>query len=45
MQWLIVLIVLVAVVGLVAWGARTFRPEIDRARRIRRAQRNGELDR
>ena len=29
----------------VRWALRTFRPEIDRARRIRRANRGGELER
>lgn len=41
MELLLTLLVLVglAVAGL--WAYRTFRPEIDRARSIRRAHRNG----
>ena len=40
MEWLLVWIVLglvAAVVGAVSWGRRYFRHELDRARRIRRA--------
>ncbi|MBU8793379.1 MULTISPECIES: hypothetical protein [Micrococcus] len=47
-ELLILIVVLaVAVVAVVAvrWALRTFRPEIDRARRIRRANRGGELER
>ncbi|WP_282447840.1 hypothetical protein [Micrococcus lacusdianchii] len=44
MDFLIVLVVLGALVAVGLWAFRTFRPEIDRARRIRRAHRNG-LDR
>lgn len=44
MEWLIVLLVVVAVAVVGGWAFRTFRPEIDRARRIRRAHRDG-LDR
>ncbi|MEE1620564.1 hypothetical protein ACQ3I4_10505 [Zafaria sp. Z1313] len=33
---------LVAVGSAVVWGRRTFRHEIDRARRIRRSRRNGD---
>ena len=42
---LILLVVLVVAAVATRWALRTFRPEIDRARRIRRAQRGGELDR
>lgn len=41
MEWLIVLLVVVAVAVVGGWGYRAFRPEIDRARRIRRANRGG----
>lgn len=41
MEWLIVLLVVVAVAVVGGWAYRTFRPEIDRARRIRRANRGG----
>lgn len=44
-ELLIVLLVVVAVVVAVVWALRTFRPEIERARRIRRANRGGELRR
>ena len=44
-ELLITLLVLAAAVVAVVWAVRTFRPEIDRARRIRRANRNGELHR
>ncbi|MDK1278653.1 MULTISPECIES: hypothetical protein [unclassified Arthrobacter] len=39
MELLIILAVVVAVVGTVAWGRRHFRREIDRAKRIRRSNR------
>ncbi|GAA3294602.1 hypothetical protein ACFFON_12425 [Arthrobacter citreus] len=42
MELLIVLAVVVAVAGGVAWGRRSFRSEIDRAKRIRRANRDGQ---
>ncbi|WP_273544390.1 hypothetical protein [Arthrobacter jiangjiafuii] len=41
MEILIVLAVVVALAGAVGWGRRHFRREIDRAKRIRRANRNG----
>lgn len=41
MELLIILAVVVAVVGGVAWGRKSFRREIDRAKRIRRANRDG----
>lgn len=45
MDLLITLLVVLAVVAAVVWGLRTFRPEIERTRRIRRAERGGELRR
>lgn len=46
MPELLILIVVLAVAAVaVRWTLRTFRPEIDRARRIRRANRGGELER
>ncbi|RBO89900.1 hypothetical protein DE149_101208 [Micrococcus sp. KT16] len=46
MPELLILIVVLAVAVVAArWALRTFRPEIDRARRIRRANRGGELER
>lgn len=39
MELLIILAVIVAVAGAVAWGRRTFRHEIDRTKRIRRSNR------
>ena len=45
MDLLITLIVVAALAGAVLWGMRTFLPELDRARRIRRAERNSELKR
>ncbi|MDY6055942.1 hypothetical protein [Micrococcus sp.] len=44
-ELLLTLIILAVASVAVGWGLRTFRPEIDRARRIRRAHRGGELDR
>lgn len=41
MEFLIFAAVAAAVVGAVVWVRRHFRQEIDRARRIRRANRNG----
>ncbi|MGW9403237.1 hypothetical protein ACWGQ2_04610 [Arthrobacter sp. NPDC055585] len=40
MELLIFLVVAAAVVGGLAWGRRHFSSEIDRAKRIRRANRN-----
>ncbi|WAP52564.1 hypothetical protein OL239_04800 [Arthrobacter sp. ATA002] len=40
MELLIILAVVLAVAGSVAWGRRKFRREIDRAKRIRRANRD-----
>lgn len=40
MEWLIFLIVVVAVVSGVFWGKKYFRNEIDRAKRINRANKN-----
>ncbi|MCV7510173.1 hypothetical protein [Micrococcus luteus] len=46
MPELLILIVVLAVAAVaVRCALRTFRPEIDRARRIRRANRGGELER
>ena len=45
MDLLITLIVVAALAGAVLWGMRTFRPELDRARRIRRAERGGRIER
>lgn len=42
---LILIVVLAVAVVAVRWALRSFRPEIDRARRIRRANRGGELER
>ena len=39
MEFLIVLAVLAAIAGGVLWGRKYFRHEIDRAKRIRRANR------
>ncbi|MCT1761784.1 hypothetical protein M3A95_09495 [Micrococcus luteus] len=44
-ELLILIVVLAVAVVAVSWALRTFRPEIDRARRIRRANRGGELER
>ncbi|WP_341393389.1 hypothetical protein [Arthrobacter sp. G119Y2] len=41
MELVIILGVAAAVAGGVAWGRRSFRREIDRAKRIRRANRDG----
>ncbi|MDQ0677509.1 cbb3-type cytochrome oxidase subunit 3 [Arthrobacter pascens] len=40
MEWLIFLIVVVAVVAGVFWAKKHFRNEIDRAKRIKRANKN-----
>lgn len=40
MEWLIFLIVVAAVVGGVFWAKKHFRNEIDRAKRIKRANKN-----
>ena len=40
MEWLIFLIVVVAVVGGVFWAKKNFRNEIERAKRINRANKN-----
>lgn len=40
MEWLIFLAVVVAVVAGVLWGKKYFRHEIDRAKRINRANKN-----
>ena len=40
MEWLILLIVVVAVVAGVFWAKKHFRNEIDRAKRINRANKN-----
>lgn len=45
MEFIITILVLVAVVAVGVGLYRHFKPEIDRARRIRRANRRGELDR
>lgn len=39
MELLIALVLIVAVLGAVAWGRRHFSREIDRAKRIRRSNR------
>ncbi len=44
-ELLILIVVLAVAVVAVRWALRTFRPEIDRARRIQRANRGGELER
>ena len=44
-ELLILIVVLAVAVVAVRWALRTFHPEIDRARRIRRANRGGELER
>lgn len=44
-ELLILFLVLAAAAVATAWALRTFRPEIERARRIRRANRGGELRR
>lgn len=44
-ELLILIVVLAVAVVAVRWALWTFRPEIDRARRIRRANRGGELER
>ena len=44
-ELLILIVVLAVAVVAVRWALRSFRPEIDRARRIRRANRGGELER
>lgn len=44
-ELLILIVVLAVAVVAVRWALRTFRSEIDRARRIRRANRGGELER
>mgnify|MGYP006900561166 FL=1 len=44
-ELLILIVGLAVAVVAVRWALRTFRPEIDRARRIRRANRGGELER
>ena len=41
MEFLIFLVVIAAVAGAVVWGRRHFSSEIDRAKRIRRANRGG----
>ncbi|WP_281414497.1 hypothetical protein [Pseudarthrobacter albicanus] len=41
MGWFIFLLVVAAVVAGVFWARKHFRVEIERARRIRRANRNG----
>jgi hypothetical protein len=45
MEFLIPLLVLVAVVAVGVGLYRHFKPEIDRAKRIRRAHRGGEIER
>ena len=40
MEFLIFLVVIVAVGGGVIWGRKNFKGEIDRAKRIRRATKN-----
>jgi len=40
MEWLIVLALIVAVVAGVFWAKKQFRKEIERAKRIRRANKN-----
>jgi uncharacterized protein YneF (UPF0154 family) len=40
MEWLIFLVVVVAVVAGVFWAKKHFRNEIDRAKRINRANKN-----
>lgn len=40
MEWLIFLAVVVAVCAAVLWGRKYFRHEIDRAKRINRANKN-----
>lgn len=40
MEWLIFLLVVVAVVAAVFWAKKHFRSEIDRAKRINRANKN-----
>ncbi|MCG7421475.1 hypothetical protein KW076_05450 [Micrococcus porci] len=45
MEWLIALVVIAAVVAGGLWARRAFAPEIERARRIRRAERGGRLER
>lgn len=41
MDFLIPLLVIALVAVAVVWALRTFRPEIERARRIRKANRDG----
>jgi hypothetical protein len=40
MEFLIFLLVIAAIAGVVVWGRKTFRHEIDRAKRINRANKN-----
>jgi uncharacterized protein YneF (UPF0154 family) len=40
MEWLIFLVLVVAVVAGVFWARKTFRQEIDRAKRINRANKD-----
>jgi uncharacterized protein YneF (UPF0154 family) len=40
MEWLIFLVLVVAVVAGVFWARKTFRHEIERAKRINRANKN-----
>ncbi|MDR6638128.1 MULTISPECIES: hypothetical protein [Paenarthrobacter] len=42
MEFLIVLAVIAAIGGGVVWGRKNFRTEIDRAKRIRRANKNNQ---
>lgn len=42
MEFLIVLAVIAAIGGGVVWGRKNFRTEIDRANRIRRANKNNQ---
>ena len=39
-EFLIFLVVIAAIAGAVLWGRKNFRQEIDRAKRIRRANKN-----
>ena len=41
MEWLIFLLVVAAAIAGVFWARKHFRPELERAKRIRRANRDG----
>ncbi|MDO5635518.1 MAG: hypothetical protein Q4G34_11715 [Micrococcus sp.] len=44
-EFLIIIAVLVGVAVLAGWALRTFKPEIERAKRIRRSRRGGGIER